>query len=156
MKRPERAALARLLLDERFAEHGAVVVPVRPQRGWIRAIRDALDMSSRQLGERLGVAHSSVVQLERSEVSGTIKLVTLARVAEALDCDLVYSLVPRRSLEETVRSQARSIALVEIGRVDRTMSLEDQRLPSKQLQTQLEAYAHELISEGRLWDHGPA
>jgi transcriptional regulator with XRE-family HTH domain len=55
----------------------------------------------------MGVKQPSVVALEQSEAKGTIELATLRRVAEALDCTLVYALVPNRPLEQTVRDRAR-------------------------------------------------
>ena len=41
-----------------------------PVRGWIKAIREALGMSTAQLAKRLGVKQPSVVALERSEAKG--------------------------------------------------------------------------------------
>jgi predicted DNA-binding mobile mystery protein A len=85
-----------------------------PPYGWIRAIRNSLGMSGTELATRMGVGQSTVSGLERSEVQGTIRLDTLRRVADALDCDLVYYLSPRTTLERAVRDQARRKALEEL------------------------------------------
>ena len=53
-------------------------------------------MSGTELAARMGVGQSTVSGLEQGEVQGTIRLDTLRRVADALDCDLVYYLSPRR------------------------------------------------------------
>ena len=71
-------------------------LPPRPPAGWLRAIREALGMTSGVLAERLGVTASGARKLEQAEAVDAITLGTLRRVAEALDCDLQYALVPRR------------------------------------------------------------
>ena len=77
-----------------------------PRSGWVRAVRDALGMTTRQMGQRLGVSAAAVSQLEKSERQGTIQLDTLRRAADALDCSLFYVLVPRNSLEATLSGAA--------------------------------------------------
>src|SRR5487761_199273 len=79
-------------LDDRFAALPSAEWFAAPTRGWIKAIREALGMSSEQLAKRLGVKQPTVAAIERSETRGTIELATLRRAAEALDCTLVYAL----------------------------------------------------------------
>jgi transcriptional regulator with XRE-family HTH domain len=63
-------------------------------------------MSALELAARLKVHPSRVGQIEHSEVSGSIQLATLTRAARALECQVVYALVPVRSLEDTVMRRA--------------------------------------------------
>ena len=56
----------------------------RPPKGWLRAIRDALGMTTRQLAARLGVSQPRVVALEKGEVDETLTLAGLRRAAAAL------------------------------------------------------------------------
>src|SRR5260370_28836373 len=109
MKTANVAARSRSHLDKRFKEIGAVARFTPPVRGWIKAIREALGMSTAQLAKRLKIKQPSVIALEKSEAKGTIELATLRRVAEALDCTLVYALVPKKPLESVVRGRARSL-----------------------------------------------
>jgi predicted DNA-binding mobile mystery protein A len=88
----------RLQLDTRFERVRLLSREGPPTGGFIRAIRTALGMSGRELGERMGVSQSTVTDLEASEVRGTIQLDSLHRAADALDCDLVYFLIPRTTL----------------------------------------------------------
>ncbi len=152
MQKQERAALARSGLDARFHDHDISAFAERPARGWVRAIRDALGMSSRQLAARINISQPAVAQLERSEADGVVQLDTLRRAADALECDLVYVLVPRASLDEIVRSRARTVARADIATVDRTMRLEQQGLTPNQLERRIDNYATKLITTGRLWD----
>ena len=109
-------------------------------------------MNSRQLATRMGQSQSAVTQLEQSEVNGGVRLDSLRRAASALDCDLVYALVPRTSLEETVQRRARQLAKRDLDAVDRTMRLEDQGLDADQFDGRVEDYAALLVADGRLWD----
>ncbi len=101
MRAQERAA-ARKQIDKRLNIIQNSEGLARPVRGWIRAIREALGMTTAQLGKRLGIRQASVVGLEKSEASKSITLETLERAAHALDCRLVYALVPRKPLAEVV------------------------------------------------------
>jgi len=142
---------ARTALDARLRDR-QVRSLVAPPRGWVRAIRDALGMSSRQLAARMNVSQPAITQLERSEAAGAIQLNTLRRAADALDCELVYALVPRVSLDDTVRKRATEIARAQVGNVDRTMRLEGQGLSAEQLSARIDEYTAKLVVEGRLWD----
>src|SRR3954451_6151618 len=119
-------APARQHLDARLAPFRALASEARPHRGWIRAVRDALGMSSTELGARMGIDQSSVIALEQSEIRDSIRLDSLRRAANALDCDLVYALVPRTSLDDTVTAQARRKAAEHLAPIAHSMRLEDQ------------------------------
>jgi predicted DNA-binding mobile mystery protein A len=142
---------ARQALDRRLASLRPVDRFDRPPRGWVRAIRDALGMSTTQLGRRLGIDRSNVVRLEQSEMNDTIGLGTLRRAAEALDCTLVYALVPNSSLEAAVAAQARRVAAAELASVEHTMLLEAQELDDESRDTRVEDYAAGLVDDPRLW-----
>lgn len=128
MKKSERTAGSRFHLDERFNKLGAVNQYATPVRGWIKAIREALGMTTVQLADRLRVKQPSVVALEQSEEKGSIELATLRRVAEALDCQLVYALVPKKPLETMVRERARLFLRRRRAPVEHSMLLEDQQV----------------------------
>ncbi len=143
---------ARERLDQRFAPLKPAERFRAPPKGWVRAIRDAIGMSGVQFARRLRVQPPSVAALEASEESGTIQLKTLRRAAEALDCTLVYALVPNGSLEGAVRARARKIALRDLGRVAHTMKLEAQETPGSVSDERLETYIRDKINERDLWD----
>ena len=67
-------------------------------------------MSARQLAERVGVQVSTLLGAEHNEASGSISLRQLRRVADALDCDVRYVLVPRSPLCERVERRAEAFA----------------------------------------------
>jgi predicted DNA-binding mobile mystery protein A len=141
-------------LDKRFATLRPLAQSPRPPKGWLRAIRDALGMTTAQFGRRLGVSQPRIVELEQSEVSGGVTLNTLQRAAEALGCRLVYALVPDRPLAETVRDQAELVAARRLANVDQTMRLEDQAVQGKAATKELRRRLIEelLRRPARLWD----
>src|SRR5712692_2540728 len=135
---PKLTAQSRLRLGERFKQMGSADQYAPPVRGWIKAIREALGMTTAQLAKRMAVRQPSVVALEQSEVRGTIELATLRRVAEALDCTLVYALIPNKPLEATIRERARAFARRRWSPVEHSMLLEDQQVKRKDSDDQLD------------------
>ncbi len=138
MDKARTAAQSRAKLDERFQDLGAVSGYAVPVRGWIKAIREALGMTTSQLANRLNVKQPTVVALEQSEAKGSIELATLRRVAEALDCTLVYALVPQKPLETMVRDRARIFARRRRAPIEHTMLLEDQAVSEKDAEKRLD------------------
>ena len=151
MKHSERADQARRELGRKFVAAELSPIRARPRAGWVRAIRSALGMSQAALADRLGISGPAVSKLEKAELTGGITIAKLAEVAGALDCTLVYALVPNTSLEQTVQRQARHVALETIGYVETTMELEDQTVESDRLADQIEAEAQRVIAANRQW-----
>jgi len=123
----------------------------RPHKGWIRAIRGALGMSSKELASRMGVRQQTVSDMERSEQHDTIQLNTLERAAQAMNCRLVYALVPDSTLEETVSAQARRKAIQHLESVAHHSRLENQAVGEDELAIQIDELATHLASRRGLW-----
>jgi predicted DNA-binding mobile mystery protein A len=151
MDKAKLAAQSRSHLDERFKALGPANRYTPPVRGWINAVREALGMTTAQLAKRLRMKQPSVVALEQSEAKGTIELATLRRVAEALDCVVVYALVPNKPLEATVRDRARAFLRRRLGPVEHSMLLEGQKVEGKDAEAGLDEIVRET-SPRRLWE----
>lgn len=152
--RPMRQ-LARQRLDERFAAWKSLPPSARiaPRGGWIRAIREALGMPRHELGRRMGVGEKRVVQLEAGEAQGKVTMESLARAAEALDCELVVALLPRRPLEQTVTDRRMHLAASWLkSRTLDTMALENQAVSLDDLPSQLVREIEQQFPDERLWD----
>lgn len=111
-------------------------------------------MSTRQYAARLGVSQPQVVAYEKGETEETITLATLRRAAEALDCELVYAVVPRRPLAQTRRLRAEAITDARLARMGHTMRLENQEVTGPELRRQRELMVDDLLRGrlSRLWD----
>jgi|SRR5579871_146843 len=152
--KPNTRSRARKVLDDRLVQAVSPRAETRykpPPKGWIRAIRDALGMSSEQLARRVSLRSQSIDDWEKTEANGSIQLATLRRAADALDCTLVYALIPKTSLEATVQSRARRIAMRELRRVAHTMKLEDQATDDIDQKEQIAEYIRDHVKERDLW-----
>ncbi|MCU1237452.1 MAG: mobile mystery protein [Candidatus Solibacter sp.] len=108
-------------------------------------------MTAAQLAKRLGVSQPAVAAMEKSEARGTIELATLRRVAEALDCTLVYALVPNKPLDQTVRERARQYMRRRLTPVEHSMLLEDQKVAARDTSARLEEILRET-SPRKFWE----
>jgi predicted DNA-binding mobile mystery protein A len=154
MQRSERSAQARRELDRKFSEADLEPIRATPRPGWIRVVRGALGMSQAVLADRLGVSAAAINKLEQSERHGGITIRKLAEVADAMDCTFVYALVPRSTLEQTVRTQAHRAAAELLGYVARTMALESQGIGDEREREAVERYAQQLTASGKVWRAG--
>ena len=89
---------------------------------------------------------------DRLPIECQLELADWRRVAAALDCDLVYALVPRTTLEEDGARPTRSSA------ADASIATSHARLKpnaSERLSTSRRATTiaiRRLVADGRLWD----
>lgn len=151
MTKARRAGQSRSQLDKRFKALRPVTRYRPPVRGWIKAVRDALGMMTAQMAKRLRVKQPSVIAMEQSEAKGTIQLATLRRVAEALDCTLVYALVPNQPLEAAVRDRARAFLRRRRGPIEHSMLLEDQKVEATDSKARLDEIVRET-NPRLFWD----
>lgn len=135
------------------AAASAPPLPV-PSGGWLRAVRNALGMSTRQLAAKVGVTHPAIVQAEQAEASGAISLRQLRHLADALGCELRYVLLPRTPLAEQVDAQAERKARERVAAITHTMALEAQEPGRDFAERQVAAVKDGLLRgrRSRLWD----
>lgn len=122
--------LVREQLDKRLNGHSISVL--HSENGWIKLLREALGMSTSQLGKRVGIDQSRISRIENAEIDGDLKLSTLKKVAEGLNMKFVYGFIPNDSLESIVVQQAKIIARKRMERVNKTMRLEEQELSNEE------------------------
>ncbi|MDE0498381.1 MAG: mobile mystery protein A [Acidimicrobiaceae bacterium] len=147
----DKRAQSRRRLDQRFGRHGDLADLAPPPQGWVRTLRDSLGMTSGDLARRMGVHPSRISAIERGERERTLKLDTLIRVADAMQCDLVYALVPRTSLNGMVADQARRSAVKHACSVMAHSRLEDQEVTPNDLEAQIDDLAFEFGRRRDLW-----
>ena len=91
MARPQKGALERLQERIRTADRGWFFAAIADK---VAERRQEKGFSQRELAEIVGTTQSAIARLERGGRPPRID--TLLRIAEALDCDLVVDLKPRR------------------------------------------------------------
>jgi predicted DNA-binding mobile mystery protein A len=125
-----------------------------PSGGWIRAAREALGLSGRLLAARLGITQASLNGFEKRELAGTASLASLRKIARAMDCDLVYAIVPRKPVTKLLEERARLVATQNIDRINQSMALEQQANSAIYRKKMIRAEMKRLIEEapGELWE----
>ena len=123
--------------------------------GWIRMIRDALGISARQLAAKLGISQPTLAKIEKSELKRAVSLKTLDRIAEAIDCKVVYAFVPNDSFEQLVHRRALQASSELVKRVSHTMELEKQGISRQKQEVQIQALAEEMSRNlsKNLWEN---
>ncbi len=91
MPRMNKGALERLQERIRTADRGWLFAAVADK---VSERRQARGLSQRELAELVGTTQSAIARLERGGRPPRID--TLLRIADALECDLVVDLKPRR------------------------------------------------------------
>lgn len=148
------AKTQRKSLDEKLIAFQKAKTVINPKSGWIKAIREALGMSTSQLAARMGIKQSGITLLEQREVSKKVSLEILQRAAEAMNCRLIYALVPKDSLEAIVDIQANAAAKKIIQQTLHSMALEMQTAGKAETSLHLKELTAELKNrlDRRLWE----
>jgi predicted DNA-binding mobile mystery protein A len=94
--------MPRVELEQKLGRlRGAQAAALQPAGGWLREVRVSVGLSQEAIAQGLRVKRQSYAQFETAEVSGSISLTSLRRAAEAMDCELVYFIVPREAIART-------------------------------------------------------
>jgi len=128
---------------------------IKPDNGWVNAIRVSIKMSLRQLGERLHITPQGVRDLEKREKDGAITINTLKEVGRVLDMDLVYGFISRHnSLEDMIEERAREIAEEVVLKTRKTMQLDNPRKSDNDINKAIQQKTYEISSKmpSNLWD----
>lgn len=140
-------------LDEKLRVFKDAKSLLNPRSGWVKAIRESLGMTTSQLAERMGIQQSGVTYLEQREVAQTVTLESLDRAAKAMNCRLIYAIVPEGTLEELVEKQAHRAAAEILRTTLHSMELEQQVAGEAETHLHLEELAQEIKMkmDSRLW-----
>lgn len=142
-------------LDRRFNKKVLLREVENPREGWIKEIRKALMMTYSQLGKKLSVTPAAIQRFEKNEMEGSINLNSLNKIATALNCKLIYAIVPNESLEKTIDSQIDKVVRQVVSKVDHSMSLEKQNINKIYLKEQINALKRNLKNNlsNKLWNY---
>lgn len=121
----------------------------KPLQGWIKTIRELLGMTSVQFSKKLKVSQPRLAVIEKNEKN--LKLSTMEKIADELNCDFVYALVPRENVNDIIYNRAKQKALNIVAKVNNNMSLENQLSENKEI---LEDTIEYLLSKKatKIWD----
>ena len=149
----------RTLIEKKLRPWIALRADNAPRSGWIKAVRGALGMNTRQLADRVGVEQSNITRLEERESHGNVTLQRLAKAAKAMNCKLIYAVVPDdrfSDLEAIINERARDLAQQLVRRTEHSMRLEKQGAHDDDLAKEIDSLTNELKSkmDSRIWGKG--
>lgn len=148
-------ALALEQLDKKTKKIASLDETLIPPNGWVNLIRTTLNMSLRQLGNKLSITSQSVKEIEAREADKKITLEKLNAVAEALNLKFVYGFIPEDgSFEKMIEKRALVIAKQVVLKTSHTMALEDQQNNSARIKKAIKDRALQIQKEmpKYLWD----
>lgn len=116
---------------------------------WINTVREAIGMTAVQLAKRLGVTQPRIAKMEINEEN--LKLSTMKKVAQAMNCDFVYYFKPKTTFQDIVQIQAKKKAEEILLGVNLNMALENQDIQTKEAVNDMAA---DFINGNtkRIWD----
>ena len=147
--------LIRDQLDKKIVKYSNLDEVVVPPEGWIYSIRQGINMSLRQLGQRMSITPQSVKEIEEREKNGSVSIKVLKQVAAALDMKFVYGFIPsEKSLEGMIEKRAEELAKSIVERTSIQMGLEDQENSPERIDKAIKEKAAELKNDmpKMLWD----
>lgn len=160
--KPNKKALLiqREVMEKRLQSLSTFKSEKRPPSGWLKAIRGALGMTAGQLGHRMNLDASGVLRLEEREAKGSASFEMVKRAAEAMNCKLVYAIVPNdeySSLEEILDERALKSARILHQSVEHSMRLEKQGVEKDVTDKHIMKLAFELKQkmDPLLWETSP-
>lgn len=151
----KKKKLIREQLDKKIIKFDDLQDTVVPPSGWIYSIRQSINMSLRQLGQRLSITPQSVKEIEEREKNGTISIKVLRQVAAALNMKFVYGFIPaEQTLENMLNKRAEELARMIVERTSTHMELENQKTSQERINRAITEKAEELKNEMPkiLWD----
>ena len=142
-------------LDQLFQTVSYIRNVKRPKEGWIRTIRMAIGMSAVQLAKRLNITRQSMAEIEKREADGSITLNTLRTVADVMEMEVNYVLIPKKgTLEKLINDRVNELAKEIVIRTSQSMKLEDQENEAERLKNAIKERAEQIKAESlkNIWN----
>ena len=136
-------------LDKKTSDLKSAKNIVPQPSSWIKTVREAIGMTVSQLAARLGVTQPRITKMESNE--DNLKLSTMKKAAEAMNCEFVYYFKPRTTFQNLVDEQAQKKAAEVLKTVNVNMALENQEIAEDEA---VKDFASDLINTKikQIWD----
>lgn len=136
-------------LDKKTSDLKSAKNIVPQSSGWIKTVREAIGMTVSQLATRLGVTQPRITKMESNE--DNLKLSTMKKAAEAMNCEFVYYFKPKTTFQNLVDEQAQKKAAEVLKTVNVNMALENQEIAEDEA---VKDFATDLINTKikQIWD----
>jgi predicted DNA-binding mobile mystery protein A len=100
------------------------------------------------------VTKSLISNIEKAELSGKITIKKIQQIAEAMDCQFVYAVVPKKNVQEIINYHARKKAQEIVEKANKHMALEDQTLSNEEIEYEIDRLKQEILQElpSEIWN----
>ncbi len=137
-------------LKNKFNKINSIELQCIVKDGWIRFMRISLGMTLKILAKKSNLSLSAVGHMEKRETEGKITLESLKKLAHAMDCHLIYAIIPNDQYDTYIKNQAEKKALKILNQADIQMELEDQKVVTEKKE-RLKRLTDELLQNGDIW-----
>lgn len=136
-------------LDKKTSELKSANNIIPHGSGWINTVRETIGMTAIQLAKRLGVSQPRITKMETNEEN--LKLSTMKKTAEAMNCEFVYYFKPKTTFQNLVEEQSQKKAAEILKSVNINMALEDQEISADE---NIKDFATDLINSKikQIWE----
>lgn len=126
----------------------------QPPGGWLKTVRQALGMKTAQAAKRAGLSEQDVLRIEAQACDNSAQFEEVKRLADAIGCDVVWGLVPKQSLKEALRNQARCVAEKRIISMVEMMAAHGHPVAAHEVVRYIDEFSEILLTElpHTLWD----
>lgn len=146
--------LLRFQLDKVATYFKQIRQLIKENESQVKMIRKAMGLSSSELGSKAGISQGRVIQIEKAELTGEVKISTLQQVGSSMGLKLVYGFVPESSYEELLNSQAQKKVNERINQVDHLLVLHKKRLNKDEKEMLKAKYLSEYLAKPRqIWSN---
>ena len=142
--------LAFLQIEMRLEKIRAISSETKVRPGWINYMRQALCMSLGNLAKLSNLSSATVQQTEKREANKKVTLETLSKMADAMNCELIYAFVPKKKIKEFLRDKAYEKAAKLVRSADVHMELEGQKV-TQEITKRIKRIAEDLLAKGDIW-----
>lgn len=137
-------------IDRRIEALRSVKEKAQVRGGWIKYMRQALGLTMQELATLVKLPASNIAQAQKREVEGKISLELLNKFAQAMDCEVVYSFVPKKDIRTFIHDKAMEKARSTLQNADLHMKLEDQKVSGAE-DERIARLAKKFIEKGDIW-----
>ena len=142
--------LGKAQAKRRFDAIRPCIEDTRLRTGWIKYVRSVLGIKTKDLATLLNLSPQTVSETEKREPLGNITLSKLNEFAQAMECELIYAIIPKKDVETLLHEKAYKKASEILRAADVHMALEDQKV-EVEFEERIKALADKLIKKGDVW-----
>ncbi len=146
--------LLRFQLDKVSSYFKQILQLMKDNESQVKNLRKAMGLSSSELGAKAGISQGRIIQIEKAELTGEVKISTLKQVGASMGLKLVYGFVPETSYEDLLNCEAEKKVNQRINQVDHLMMLHKKKLSDDEKELLKSKYVMEYLAKPRqIWSN---